>query len=120
MGTEESHDRMQTALEDLWMYTGELFSKDEIDELLIGRKISPDPNLLKPEWDEMVSKVLEESTLKLPDNDRFRAGGGSEGGSYGTPRTYTCRDANRQQILPGSEVIASDIQPMRWRYNFLL
>lgn len=78
-GTEESHDRMQTALEDLWMYTGELFSKDEIDELLIGRKISPDPNLLKPKWEEMVSKVLRESTLELPDNDRFRAGGGSEG-----------------------------------------
>ena len=33
-GTDESHRRVQTALDELWPYTGELFAADEVDRVL--------------------------------------------------------------------------------------
>ena len=36
-GTDESHRRMQTAIDDLWMYTGELFEADAIDRAIADR-----------------------------------------------------------------------------------
>ncbi len=41
-GTEESHRRMQAALDDLWMYTGELFEMDAVDTAMLERGIGVD------------------------------------------------------------------------------
>src|SRR5581483_10540801 len=38
-GTEESHNRMQSAIEDLWMFTGELFEMDSLDCDMLARGI---------------------------------------------------------------------------------
>ncbi len=77
-GTEESHRRMQKALDDLWMYTGELFTPDEIDRVMAEEGIGPDLPALKPLWDERVDAVLREAGLERP-ADGWMPTGGKDG-----------------------------------------
>jgi len=74
-GTPESHARAQAALDELWMYTGELFEADAIERGLIERGVALDPQTLRPEWDETVDRVLGEATLKRPPDDWMQTGG---------------------------------------------
>ena len=62
-GTEESHSRVQTALDDLWRFTGELFIPDEAEELLAKAGIAPKLDDIKNEWSTTVDSVLKEATL---------------------------------------------------------
>jgi ring-1,2-phenylacetyl-CoA epoxidase subunit PaaC len=77
-GTEESHDRMQNAMNDLWMFTHEMFDMNEADALLIKEGIAPDLNEIKAKWDAHVKPVLEKATLKIPTYN-FRQKGSLEG-----------------------------------------
>jgi ring-1,2-phenylacetyl-CoA epoxidase subunit PaaC len=74
-GTEESHQRMQAALDELWPYAGELMLADEIDEALCAQGVAPDPAALRAPWDETVDAVLEEATLQRPSSDFAHRGG---------------------------------------------
>ena len=77
-GTEESHQRAQTALDALWTFTGDLFVQDEVDAILVKAGIVPDMAPIKAAFDATVNKVLSEATLKRP-ADGFMASGGREG-----------------------------------------
>lgn len=74
-GTEESQTRAQTALDDLWMFTGELFAKDEADQALIDAAIAVDPASLRASFDATVDTVLEEATLTRPTDGWMQQGG---------------------------------------------
>lgn len=74
-GTEESHNRMQDALNDLWKYAAELFYEDEVDARLKASGVLPDMDSLKSEWEQTVTAVLEEATLKIPENNWKQEGG---------------------------------------------
>lgn len=74
-GTEESHTRIQNALDTLWRYTHELFYMDEVDNQLLKQHIAIDLNLVQGEWDKTVQSVIEESTLKIPTNNWIQEGG---------------------------------------------
>lgn len=74
-GTEESHNRMQDALNDLWKYAAELFYEDEVDATLKASRVLPDMDSLKSEWEQTVTAVLEEATLKIPENNWKQEGG---------------------------------------------
>jgi ring-1,2-phenylacetyl-CoA epoxidase subunit PaaC len=76
-GTEESHRRTQTAIDDLWAYTGEMFAVDESDRALIDRGVAVDPVALRPQWLKTVSSVVAEATLALPNSDWMQQGGRS-------------------------------------------
>ncbi len=78
-GTDESHERIQHAFDDLWTYTGELFYMDEVDELLIDEGLAIDTSAFKEDWKKLVIDVLEEATLDVPDFDQFMQSGGREG-----------------------------------------
>lgn len=65
-GTEESHQRMQNALNELWMFTGDLFDMDEVDAILIKEGIVPDLNKIKDVWEKRVKEVITEATLQVP------------------------------------------------------
>lgn len=67
-GTEESHTRMQNALEELWRFTGEMFEMNEVDKILIKEGIAVDLNSIKLKWESKVKEILEHSTLKIPDD----------------------------------------------------
>ncbi|WP_170598943.1 1,2-phenylacetyl-CoA epoxidase subunit PaaC [Ruegeria arenilitoris] len=77
-GTEESHRRMQEALDYLWPYVGEMFASDEVDAEMAAAGIAPDPANLREEYDALVRRVLTEATLTVPDS-RFAHKGGRDG-----------------------------------------
>lgn len=74
-GTEESHNRMQAALDRLWPYVGEMFVGDAVDSSLQERGIAPDPTNLRPGYDELVGDVFTAATLKRPEDDFAHKGG---------------------------------------------
>ena len=41
-GTDESHRRVQRALDELWRFTAELFAADDVDRALAGAGVAPD------------------------------------------------------------------------------
>ena len=74
-GTEESHSRMQAALDYLHPYVGEMFEKDKVDEALAEAGIAPDPAELRAEYDDIVTRVLGEATLAIPGGAYSHKGG---------------------------------------------
>ena len=74
-GTEESHKRMQAALDRLWSYAGEIFEPDGVDLTLAETGIAPDPSSLKPAWEHTVIQTLQEASLAPPDTTYTRTGG---------------------------------------------
>lgn len=76
-GSDESHARMQTALDELWPYTGEMFAADAADERVAAAGIAPSLAGLRAPWEAMVDEVLAEATLKRPDAAYAHKGGRS-------------------------------------------
>jgi ring-1,2-phenylacetyl-CoA epoxidase subunit PaaC len=74
-GTEESHNRTQEALNELWKYAAEIFYEDEVDAELKANGVLPDMDSLKSDWETTVNAVLEEATLKIPENNWKQEGG---------------------------------------------
>ena len=74
-GTEESHQRIQNSLTNLWRYTDELFFIDESDTLLSGLGIIPDFSKIKEVWYANVTAVFEQATLQIPSNNWQFEGG---------------------------------------------
>ncbi len=65
-GTAESHSRIQDAVNELWMYTSELFETNEADAVLRDKNIAVDLLPVKEAWHKYVSQVLNEATLSIP------------------------------------------------------
>jgi ring-1,2-phenylacetyl-CoA epoxidase subunit PaaC len=74
-GTEESHRRAQTALNDLWPYTEELFFSDDVEHTLAQRGIAVDPATLEGEWCKDVEAVIARATLTVPEVPWMQLGG---------------------------------------------
>ena len=74
-GTEESHGRVQEALNNLWRYTGELFFSNEVDADLLSKGVVFSSEELKATWSKTVNDVLEQATLSIPDNGWQHEGG---------------------------------------------
>ena len=65
-GTAESHRRVQRALDELWRFTHELFTPDELDQELAAVGIAPRLEELQARWSQQVDEVLREATLQRP------------------------------------------------------
>jgi ring-1,2-phenylacetyl-CoA epoxidase subunit PaaC len=76
-GTEESHRRMQAALDTLWPYAAELFDADETDRAMAAKGVGVDPSSLKSDWQNTVSQILDEATLTQPLDTSFISSGKS-------------------------------------------
>lgn len=74
-GTEESHQKMQDAIDDLWTYTGELFHQTEADKAMVKEGIGVDVTKLKDNYYQIINSVLEEATLSIPELKYFQKGG---------------------------------------------
>ena len=77
-GTEESHEKVQQSLNNIWEYTADLFEMNEVDELLISENIAVDLNKIKTIWDETINQVFERATLQRPE-DKFMQKGRLDG-----------------------------------------
>jgi ring-1,2-phenylacetyl-CoA epoxidase subunit PaaC len=74
-GTELSHTRMQSGIDDLWMYTGEMFAVDDTDLALAAEGVAADVGALLPAWRDRVAAVLDLATLTMPSAAWMQRGG---------------------------------------------
>ncbi|MBB3180752.1 1,2-phenylacetyl-CoA epoxidase subunit PaaC [Variovorax sp. Sphag1AA] len=73
--TDEARQRIEKALRDLWLYVPELFESDAIDEAASADGIGPRWSDLKAKWLEEMNTILDEATLKRPEDAAFRSTG---------------------------------------------
>lgn len=69
-GTEESHQRMQKAVEELWRYTGELFIPAEYEKIA-----GIDMSVLQDSWLQKINEIFAEATLVIPEKTFMQTGG---------------------------------------------
>ncbi len=96
-GTEESRNRMMTAIDELWRYTGELFIASPYET-----ELGIDLTSLKTEWDKKVNAVMEEATLPVPEKVFMQTGG--KNGTHTEQLGYILADLQyMQRAYPGCE-----------------
>ena len=101
-GTETSHGKMQAALDDLWMFTGELTSAGEADRLMAEAGIAPDLMDIKTSWDRKVTAILDEATLQKPESTWMQNGG--KEGRHTEHLGYILSDMQHlQRTYPGNQ-----------------
>jgi ring-1,2-phenylacetyl-CoA epoxidase subunit PaaC len=96
-GTEESHNRMLKAINELWRYTGEMFMPADYE-----KEAGIDFNKIKEEWSLKVNEVLAEATLTVPEKIFMQSGGKS--GNHTEHLGYILTELQyMQRTYPGCE-----------------
>jgi ring-1,2-phenylacetyl-CoA epoxidase subunit PaaC len=78
-GTDESHARMQAAVDELFPYVGELLESDALTRELAAAGLAPDPSTLADEALATIAALLRDATLAHPTPGAFRPRGGRSG-----------------------------------------
>lgn len=78
-GTEESHRRMQQAIDEIWRFGAELFERDAVTDRLVAAGAIPDPAALHRPWRDAVEAALREATLAVPADEPHPPSGGRRG-----------------------------------------
>jgi ring-1,2-phenylacetyl-CoA epoxidase subunit PaaC len=73
-GTEESHRRMQQAIDDLWMYSGEFFIADELDQWA-ATTLGIDLNAIQTTFQHTLDQVFSTATIDRPTAIFMQKGG---------------------------------------------
>ncbi|MFE1166737.1 1,2-phenylacetyl-CoA epoxidase subunit PaaC [Nocardiopsis sp. NPDC058789] len=66
-GTPYSHERLRTAVADVWPLTGELFATHPLEAALAAQGVGVDPASVRDEVHEVVTRVLTAATLPAPE-----------------------------------------------------
>lgn len=74
-GTDESHERAQRAVNDLWRYTGELMLADDVDRAAARDGYGVDPSTLAGAWQARIAEVLADAKLTTPTVAYMQRGG---------------------------------------------
>jgi ring-1,2-phenylacetyl-CoA epoxidase subunit PaaC len=74
-GTDESHARMQSAVDYLWPYTAEFFTANTVDSEVAAVGLGVAWANLQPAWEDTVQPVLADATLAIPARTAFRSRG---------------------------------------------
>ncbi len=74
-GTEESRNRMLKAIDELWMFTGELFENAPYEETAFHNGFGVNVKEIEPLWNEKLTTVFEEATLPVPQKPALQKGG---------------------------------------------
>ena len=77
-GTEESHQRLQHAVDELWGFTPEMFEMDELETELADAGVAVDVRALQADWEAEVSATLATGEIVIPEED-WQVGGGRHG-----------------------------------------
>jgi len=65
-GTDESHQRVQAALDHLFPYTQEFWTESAMERTAVNAGIGVDVASLRSDWDRILDSALSESTLRRP------------------------------------------------------
>jgi ring-1,2-phenylacetyl-CoA epoxidase subunit PaaC len=74
-GTEESHARVQEAVENLWRYTDEFFQPSKAEAAMAQEGVGVDVTSFKEAFYLEIKQTLEDATLAVPTNTWFQKGG---------------------------------------------
>ncbi|WP_019037899.1 1,2-phenylacetyl-CoA epoxidase subunit PaaC [Psychroflexus tropicus] len=74
-GTEESKNKAQKAVNDLWVYTNELFQMTSNDKIIAEAGYGVNTEDLKAEYYNAIKALLKEATLDIPEVEYFQKGG---------------------------------------------
>ncbi len=74
-GTDESRRRTEAALQQLWLYSPELFDADAVDDAAAASGMGPRWSSLEDAWLADMSTILDEAKLALPQASAFRSTG---------------------------------------------
>jgi ring-1,2-phenylacetyl-CoA epoxidase subunit PaaC len=74
-GTDESHARMQDAVNSLWRNTNELFQLTDAEAAMVKAGIGVDVTAFKDDYYRAIAQTLEEATLEVPTHTWFQKGG---------------------------------------------
>ena len=74
-GTQESHMRMENAINELWSYTEEFFVPATYEMEILNNGVGTDVSLLKAGWMQNVGKVFSEAGLTIPSLTTIYTGG---------------------------------------------
>ena len=77
-GTEESHNKTQESLNNIWEYSADLFAMNEVDKILIKENISVDLNTILPLWNMTINQIFDRATISRP-IDSFMQKGSLDG-----------------------------------------
>lgn len=102
-GTDVSHQFTQTAVDELWMYTGEMFNYDAVDEAMVAEGVAPPAAMLREQWLSHVSDILGEATLSMPPADAWMQKGGKQGRHTEHLGYLLAEMQFLQRAYPGSE-----------------
>jgi ring-1,2-phenylacetyl-CoA epoxidase subunit PaaC len=78
-GSAESHARTQAAADQLWMYTGEMFIYDAVDNAMAEQGVAPASAGLRAAFLEHVAEIFAEATITMPAADAWMQRGGKKG-----------------------------------------
>jgi ring-1,2-phenylacetyl-CoA epoxidase subunit PaaC len=78
-GTDESHEKIQNAVNELWDFVEDMFRADEIDNLLHENKIAPDLMEIRQKWDAEINDTFSKARLTIPQVNSFMRTGSREG-----------------------------------------
>ncbi len=110
-GTEESHQRMQIAVNELWRFTGEMLAFDEVEEKLQQQNVIPDLNPIAPKWNEIVAAVLTEATIIIPSHQK-------DGGQAGNHAVSGSRNGFHSEhlghLLAEMQILARSYPDAKW------
>src|SRR5579862_548001 len=81
-GTEESHSRMVNAVDDLWMFTDELFQPALYELLAAGEGFRVNVSSLKNEWLKKVKDIFDEATLPTSFEAKKEPSSGGKDGKH--------------------------------------
>lgn len=73
-GTEESHQRMQHGLDELWAFTGDLFATLPSDAQLVAEGVIPDFAALQAPWLNRITEGIGQATLRMPEGTWMQHG----------------------------------------------
>ena len=65
-GTEESHQRLQDAVNKLWYFVDDLFDADEVDADLLSVGIAADMKKVRASWEQDVKALFAEASIQIP------------------------------------------------------
>ncbi len=74
-GTPKSHQRLQSAMDDLWGFSKELFESHASESLLIEVGIAVDRDALQKAWRKDIDAILSQATLSPCDDSWYQTGG---------------------------------------------
>lgn len=74
-GTQVSHQKLQTALDEMWMYHGELVTPNAVDRAMAEAGVGVDLEKIKPLFNEKIEEVLAQATLIKPSGAWMQSGG---------------------------------------------